>query len=284
MAASRPTLSVVIPALNEERHVADAVRDVTFAIGERFADWELLLFDDGSTDRTGAIMDALAAVNPRVRVTHNPHPRNLGGVYKQGIALARFEYLLMVPGDNENPWHALIAPFDALGLADIVVPYNKGSNRGWFRNLVSRSYTTLVNALFGLRLAYYNGTVIHRTENLKNLTVQTDSFAYQTEILIKLLRAGKSRVEVPVRIESRAGRRTKAFRWKNLVGVARALWGLVEEVYFSPRATRARRGARVRLHAERRLTPGAGTPGALSGSTPTPPRPTRSSPRSPLPA
>src|SRR5712691_5510376 len=152
--AIKPTISFVIPALNEEANIADAVREAAAAMGDRFRDYELLLFDDGSTDRTGAIMDDLAAADPaHVRVTHNPTSRNLGGVYKQGIALARMDYILMVPGDNENPGHALQAPFDAIGGADIVLPYPVNSAvRGFARNTVSRIYVGLLNRLFGLRV------------------------------------------------------------------------------------------------------------------------------------
>lgn len=202
-------------------------------MGDRFADYELLLFDDGSTDRTGAIMDELAAADPaHVRVTHNPAPRNLGGVYKQGIALARMDYILMVPGDNENPGHALQAPFDAIGRADIVLPYPVNSAvRGLARHTVSRIYVGLLNRLFGLRVRYYNGTVIHRTANLKALPIKTSSFAYQAEILIKLLCSGKSFVEVPIRIDPpKAGRRSRAFRWRNMAQVGRTLGDLFVEI------------------------------------------------------
>jgi glycosyltransferase involved in cell wall biosynthesis len=229
VAAIKPTVSFIIPALNEEANIADAAREAVAAMGGRFADYELLLFDDGSTDRTGRIMDELAAADPRhVRVTHNPTPRNLGGVYKQGIALARMDYVLMVPGDNENPGHALQAPFDAIGRAEIVLPYPVNSSvRGPARHLVSRVYVGLLNRLFGLRVRYYNGTVIHRTANLKGLSIETSSFAYQAEILIKLLCAGKSFVEVPIRIDPpKEGRRSRAFRWKNMVQVGRTLAGL----------------------------------------------------------
>ena len=231
--ASKPTVSFVVPALNEEANIADAVREAVAAMRDRFGDYELLLFDDGSTDRTGAIMDQLAADDPRhVRVTHNPSPRNLGGVYKQGIELARMDYILMVPGDNENPGHALQAPFDAIGRAEIVLPYPVNSAvRGSARHLVSRTYVGLLNRLFGLRVRYYNGTVIHRTANLKGLSIKTSSFAYQAEILIKLLCAGKSFVEVPIQIDPpKEGRRSRAFRWKNMVQVGRTLGDLFLDI------------------------------------------------------
>lgn len=229
----RGTLSVIVPALNEQDHVADAVAEATRIVAGRFDDYELLLFNDGSVDRTGAIMEELAAKDPHIRVFHHDRPRNLGGVYKHGIEVARFEYVIMVPGDNENPGYALVPVLDALGAADIVVPFptNQGA-RPLHRRLGSIGYTTVVNALFGLDVRYYNGTVAHRLENLRAITVRTDSFAYQTEILVKLLRLGKSREEVGVEIDAKPGsRRSKGLRVNNLIAVLSALGSLWFEVH-----------------------------------------------------
>ena len=231
----KPTLSVIIPALNEEANIAAAVDETLRAIEGRFADHELLLFNDGSTDRTGAIMDQLAASNPRIRVTHNPQSRNLGGVFKQGGALARHEYLLMVPGDNENPGSALLAPFAAIGQADIVIPYTTNQQvRPFGRRVASRAYVILMNVLFRQRLKYYNGTVIHRTARLRTITIRTNSFSYQSEALIKMLRAGASFVEVGIEIQPCARRQSRAFRWRNIRDVGRAIGQLLREVYGSP--------------------------------------------------
>jgi glycosyltransferase involved in cell wall biosynthesis len=225
------SLSVIVPALNEERHLEAAVAEVVRAVEGRFDDWEILLFDDGSTDATGAIADRLAAKNPRVVVTHNARPRNLGGVYKQGVAMARCEYLVMIPGDNENPASAMTPVFDAIGRAEIVIPYPDNENaRSRARVLISKSYVRILNRLFDLDIPYYNGTVVHRTERLKALAIDTDSFAYQSEILLKLLRSGATWVGVPVRIEPKPGRRSKALRPSNVAGVGLALVRLFVEL------------------------------------------------------
>ncbi|MBX3126612.1 MAG: glycosyltransferase family 2 protein [Polyangiaceae bacterium] len=234
-------LSVIIPALDEEAHVAAAVREVLAAAEGRFGRLDLLLFDDGSRDRTGDIMDRLAALDPRLRVVHNPSPRNLGGVYKQGIAMARCEFVVMVPGDNENPASALEGPFDAVGLADIVLPYPEAdAARSLGRSALSRGYTALVNALFSLDAPYFNGTVVHRTELVRSVPIRTDSFAYQAEALVRLLERGHSFVPVPIRVVPREGRRSKALRPRNVAGVlttiARLFWELrIGRVAESPR-------------------------------------------------
>ena len=234
----RKTLSIIVPALNEEANVAAAVDEIHRGVMGHFEDYEILLFDDGSTDRTGAIMDALAADDPRVRVTHHPTPKNLGGVYKAGVALARHEYCVMIPGDNENPASAMQAPYEAVGRAEIVIPYALRGKRKWTRDAVSRSYVKLMNGLFGLGLRYYNGTVIHRTENVRAITITTDSFAYQTEALVKLLRMGKTFVEVGVAVEPKGERESKAFRPKNVYGVLAAIARLAVEVHGPGQDTR----------------------------------------------
>lgn len=226
------TISVIIPALNEEKNILGAVDEVIAALGNRFEDYELLLFDDGSQDRTGELMDNLARANPRIRVTHNAQSRNLGGVYKQGIAAARFDYLFLVPGDNEITGSALVRTLDAIGKADIVIPYPTNMHvRPWIRRIGSRGYTFLINLLFGRRLNYYNGTVICRTADARSIVIRTDSFAYQSEALLKLLRAGKTYVEVGIEIRPLPGRRSSALRLRNLIAVLKAVRHLVMEIH-----------------------------------------------------
>src|SRR5437879_2553834 len=122
MSADSParTLSVIIPALNEEENLAAAVTNVLDAIGDRFTDYELLIFDDGSTDSTGQVADRLATHNPRIRVVHNHRNLGLGCNYTNGAELARMEYVAWFPGDNEVPGQAVRAILDAIGSAEIV--------------------------------------------------------------------------------------------------------------------------------------------------------------------
>jgi len=137
--------------------------------------------------------------------------------------MASFEYFVMMPGDNENPSSAMLPAFDAIGSADIVVPYVKREGRALPRRIASRAYVALMNTVFGLNLRYYNGTCIQRTANLRDIYIETDSFAYQAEILVKLLRQGKTFVEVPIELPPAGGGQSKAFRAKNVYGVLRSV-------------------------------------------------------------
>jgi glycosyltransferase involved in cell wall biosynthesis len=223
-----PSISCIISALNEEQHVEAAVRTAAGALQGLFGDWEIILVDDGSTDRTGEVMDRLAAADPRVRVLHNPRNLGLGGAYKRGLAAARKEYVVWVGGDNAESEENLRGALSQVGRADIVIPCLVQRDRPLLRRWASQTFVALVNALFGLRVRYYNGPVVHRREIVQGIAIGTDSFAYQAEALVKLLRAGHSYVEVEYRSARFSGAESKGLRPGNIAAVlatlARLFW------------------------------------------------------------
>lgn len=231
-----PTLSVIIPALNEAGNLDAAVSTILEAIGDRFADYELLIFDDGSTDRTGVIADRLAAVNPHIRVIHNPRNMGFGYNYTRGVELARMEFVTMFPGDNEVTSAAIQTILSAVGSADVVVPYVATPTvRPLSRRIISATFVALVNFLFGLRMRHYNGPCVHRRSLLLTVPMQTHGFAYMAAILVRLIRSGHGYVEVPMALQERLHGRSKAFRLKNIVSVLTTLARLFWEVRIKER-------------------------------------------------
>ena len=217
-------LTFLVTALNEEEHIEGAVKTISEAVAQFSCDYEILLVNDGSTDSTPKIMDRLARENPRIRVVHNERNLGLGGAYKRGLQFAGKEYVMWVSGDNPEVPGTLVNIISHLGEADIIIPVLHASKaRPLLRRFTSRAFTLLVNFLFGLKVSYYNGTVIHRTEFIRSIDIKTNSFAYQAEALIKLLRQGHSYVEVPYTSASYDGIFSYAMRPKNLIAVFEAL-------------------------------------------------------------
>lgn len=242
------TLSVIIPALNEEGNLAATVTTVLGAIGDRFADYELLIFDDGSTDRTGTIADGLVAGNLHIRVIHNPRNMGFGYNYTRGVELARMEYVAMFPGDNEIPGEAIRAILVSVGAADIVVPYiSTPAVRSWSRRVISAAFVSLVNLLFGLRLRYFNGPCVHRRVLLQAVPMRTHGFAYMAAILVRLICSGHTYVQVPMRLQARRHGRSKAFRPRNILSVLRTLAELFWEVRIKDRRKYTRVARQVGL-------------------------------------
>lgn len=230
------TVSFIITALNEADNIEASAETVKHATEGLVEGYEIILVDDGSTDGTGAVMDRMAGADSHLRVVKNERNLGLGGAYKRGLAAARMEYVMWVSGDNAETIMHLRNVLGRLGQADIIVPYlasQKG--RPLFRRLTSWTFVAIVNRLFGLRVRYYNGSVVHRTRLLQGIEIGTDSFAYQAEALVKLLRAGHSFVEVGYTSASYSGVFSHALKPRNLWGVLVALARLVSSEHFGGR-------------------------------------------------
>ncbi len=221
-------LTFIVPALNEAENIAGTVEEIEEAARlAALPSFEIVLIDDGSTDRTGAVMTELAAAKPFIKHLSNPRPTGLGGAYKTGFRAAVGRHVMLVPGDNVFPASSLKLILEKIGRADILVHYVVNNNiRSPGRRFLSVAFTAMNNFIFGLNLPYYNGLVVHRTDVLKTITIETDSFAYQAEALVKLLRAGRSFDTVGTPLVARAHGGSKALRPKNIIGTLSAIYQL----------------------------------------------------------
>jgi dolichol-phosphate mannosyltransferase len=225
------SISIVIPALNEETVLEGVVRDISVQVATSFTDYEIILINDGSTDKTGDIMDRLATELPNIRAVHNTGNIGLGSSYQRGLAEARSDYLMMLCGDGGMPAASLPPIFAAVGSADIVLPFitNLKQIKSPVRYFTSRTYTNLLNLLFGQKIKYYNGLPVHRVDLLRQLRINSSGFGFQGEILTKLLRSGCSITEVGVP-GAEMTKNSSAVRLKGLINIAKVLTLLVWEV------------------------------------------------------
>jgi glycosyltransferase involved in cell wall biosynthesis len=102
---SPPPLSVVMPAYNEEGAIADAVREVQRHVMPVVPGAELVVVDDGSRDRTGAILDRLGRDEPRLRVIHQANGGH-GRALRTGLDAARGDYVFLIDSDRQIPLEA----------------------------------------------------------------------------------------------------------------------------------------------------------------------------------
>ena len=226
------SVSVIIPAYNEEPNIQAALDGVQRVLKEVADDYEILVVNDGSTDRTGALLSAIAAGHHRIRVITHKVNRGYGAAFQTGIRAAGKEYLTMFPGDNENTTESLRNVIQYRGQADLIICYPSGGyKRSFFRRFISKAYVIALNVLFGLKLRYYNGIFILKTDLARDVMVRSTGFSAVSECVIKLLKQGHSCREYPFRCNDRPAGRSKAIGWKNLLNVAVAVAVLVWDVY-----------------------------------------------------
>lgn len=227
-----PSVSFVVPALNEERNIRGAARTCEEAADGLVSEYEIILVNDGSHDGTGDVMEELARTNPRVVVVHNPRNLGFGGAFKAGLARARMAYVVRICGDDQVPVPGVRRILAEIGKADLVVPYiaNPDEFRSWGRRFGSWGFTRLVNFLFGLRVPYYNHCAVFRRDAVQGIRIATDGFAYQAEALVKLLRAGYTFVPIGINDIARIHGKSTALRPRNLLKVVKAIGSLFFEV------------------------------------------------------
>jgi glycosyltransferase involved in cell wall biosynthesis len=95
-------LSVIMPAYNEQAGITAAVAEVQQQILDRFAPAELIVVNDGSRDRTGAILDDLARQDPRLRIINQAN-RGHGPAILTGLHAATGDHLFLVDSDQDPP-------------------------------------------------------------------------------------------------------------------------------------------------------------------------------------
>ena len=226
------SITIIVPALNEEQHIMKALDNSIEALNKANLKWEIIVINDGSTDRTQEIVEGVITSNPLVRMVNHDTPQGLGKSFWDGVDNSRNDAVVVIPGDNENdPWE-IIRYYKLLEHVDMIIPFvfNK-EVRSIFRNTLSWVYRFIVNSTFKINLNYTNGTVLYRKAILKELEYRSSSFFFQTDILIRLIKRGYLFAEVPYRLDIRQGGTSKAVAFPSLLQVIRGYLRLVRDRY-----------------------------------------------------
>jgi glycosyltransferase involved in cell wall biosynthesis len=244
-ATELPALSVVMPALNEEESLGAAIAETLAAIDRFGITGEIIVINDGSTDRTGDIARVWTERDPRVRLLVHEHSQGIGASFWDGVCAATMDSVVMLPGDNENDPDEIMRYFPLLHHVDIVIPflYDREA-RPFFRNALSYLYRFIVNTTFLMNINYTNGTVLYRRDVLQVLTHRSNGFFFQTDILIRLIRRGYLFAEVPYRVKAREHGRSKAVTFPSLYWVVRGYIRLMRDIY----GTKGEEGGGYPLH------------------------------------
>ncbi|HLH25994.1 MAG TPA: glycosyltransferase family 2 protein [Chloroflexota bacterium] len=200
--AGGPSLSVVLPAYNEEAVIESSVRHVAEALRGLVDDYEIIVVDDGSRDRTRAILAALQAREPDTRLRVVTHERNqgYGAALASGFSAARKELIFFTDGDGQ---------FDVAELSGFLAAMNEGTDLviGWrarradppLRRLNAWGWKLLVHGLFGYTARDVDCAFkLFRRTVWESVTVRARGATFSAEFLVKARRLGFHVEELPV--------------------------------------------------------------------------------------
>jgi glycosyltransferase involved in cell wall biosynthesis len=241
-------LSIMVPAMNEERNIANTLWNIVNAARSTgLAEYEIIVVNDGSTDRTEEIVQELKKDWPFLKMITHAAPIGVGYSYYEALEQAKYPKFTCFAGDNNAHWSLITAMFQNMNKADIVTTYFINTEaRKRIRNLVSTLFSTIYVTTFDLHVKYINGNTIYPVEMLKQIHPRSTRYSFAAEINTKLLRQNVTFYEVAGWSNpDPEANRSKAIRFSSLWDVVRCYLRLVVEVYITHRSKYAARARRV---------------------------------------
>lgn len=217
-----PLVTVILPAYNAEPYIAEAIRSV---LAQTYRNWELLILDDCSTDRTAEIAEEFEKADPRIRLIRNLQNEGAAGTRNRGLDLARGEWVALL--DSDDRWHrdklekqlamARKTDADILYCSYAMIDGN-GAHRSDFLVPGTTSYETMLRVcVLSCTTVLLSGRIVatHRFP----LNCYHEDYAFWLMLLREGYRAVACRdvlADYRVLRESRSGNKLKAAgnRWK----------------------------------------------------------------------
>jgi glycosyltransferase involved in cell wall biosynthesis len=199
MSTTLESVSVVLPAHNEQDNIVDAVRQALAAAEAVSARQEVIVVDDGSADATAALAAAMAARDTRVRLVQHERNRGYGGAVRSGIRAARMDWVLLTDADLQFDLTQLTEFARHTREAPLVIGYRAQRNDPLMRRVNARAWNALIHVLFGLSVRDVDAAFkLIRRSTLDGLELVATGAAIDAELLAKARRRGASLVELPV--------------------------------------------------------------------------------------
>ena len=183
------SISLVFPLFNEEHYALRAYAAAVDALSTITSDYEIILVNDASTDRTAEIIDGLCAKDSQVKAVHNQRNLKLGGTLRAGYAVATKDLILYTDADLPFDLHELRRAVRLLEVqkADVVSAYRfDRTSEGLLRTVYSLFYNSLVRLMFGLAIKDVNFSFkLFRRALLEEFTLKSDGSFIDVEFLCR---------------------------------------------------------------------------------------------------
>lgn len=197
---SNITLSVFFPAYYDEKNIGKVVIKAIEVLDElKLKDYEVIIIEDGSPDKTGEVADELASKYEKVRVIHHEKNIGYGATLRDGFYSAKMDYVFYTDGDNQFDLEELKKFVALIPYSDIVVGYRKTKQYSLYRKFTSLCYNYLLRLLFDIR--YWDidcAFKLFKTELFRRIKIDSIDAFIDAEIMLKAKLLGYKSTELGV--------------------------------------------------------------------------------------
>lgn len=238
-------LSIMIPCLNEENNLENTVSDIIQVANETETQLDIIIVDDGSTDKTGFLISELTRKYNFIRGIFNKTNIGIGESLKKAIKIVKYEKFTIIGGSNDMSINLLRELFRYKNKAELVFGFYLNKKVRCRRRIVlSNFYNLIYTVLFDIYIQYINSPCIYPTWKLRGLPIRAQRFSVIAEITVKLLRQGCSFFEIPGYAQAKK-QNSSAIKIKNLVEVINTFFMLIIEIFLTQRSLYNKKPVRV---------------------------------------
>ncbi len=206
------SISVVLPAYNEEAVIQETITAVAMALKNWTADFEIVVINDGSKDKTKDIVERLTQSEPRICLLNHPVNSGYGSALVTGFSAVRKDLIFFMDSDGQFDISDLASFFPLIEKYDAVFGYRNSRQDSWMRKVNAWGWKQLVHFVFGVRVRDIDCAFkLYHADFFQTLQLETRGAMINTEIMYKFKRGGYTYAEVGVRhLPRREGQATGA--------------------------------------------------------------------------
>lgn len=228
------SLSIFFPAHNEEGNIVTTIIDARNAAHEVSNDYEIIVVNDGSTDRTVEVVKELQKLDPKIRLISHKKNLGYGAAIKTGLRACKFDWIFFTDSDGQFHYDELKKFVTASGHADMVIGYRRKRMDPFHRIFVAQVLLKIWNfVLFGLILKDVDCAYkLFKREIRDRVKLETESAITVTELLVKAKALGYKIVQLPVNHYSRKFGEQTGGNWRVILKAARESFGLRKKITY----------------------------------------------------
>jgi glycosyltransferase involved in cell wall biosynthesis len=144
-------VSIVLPAYNEEAVISETLGRIFEYIGAQNTDFEIIVVNDGSADRTHDIVAGFRSFHPQLKLVDHPKNKGYGEALRSGFDAATKDWIFLMDSDGQFDITELDNLAEYASANDMVLGYRARRADSWHRVFFGWGYTTLMNMLFGMK-------------------------------------------------------------------------------------------------------------------------------------
>lgn len=229
---SKPSLTIFFPAYNDENTIGNLVLNAREVAKELTDDYEIIVVDDCSPDRSGKVADELAEKYKEVKVIHHQKNKGYGGALKSGFYNATKDLVFYTDGDGQYDVKEIKRLFPYINQTDVVNGYKIKRSDDLHRIILGRLYHWTAKIIFNLKIRDVDCDFrLMRRRIFDNVRLESNSGVICVELMRKIKMHKFKIKEVPVHHYPRIHGSSQFFNIKRLSQVFPALaklwWKLV---------------------------------------------------------